>query len=103
MSNESLYRLTIRFTNGETVKFAVREPLDGGQITDKTRFAIVRSQRRDSDDPEQVFLASLADVSYIKTQQVEQKDLRHRVAGITGSIGFDETDGPDAIATIQFV
>jgi hypothetical protein len=103
MSNAIYYRLIIRFTNGDAEKFVVSDPIDGGQITDKTRFAIVRTRRQDSDDMEQVFVASLADVSYIKTQRVEQKDMRHRVAGITGSIGFEEPGGLEAISTIQFV
>lgn len=103
MSNGSFYRLVIRFTNGETQKFVVREPIDGGQITDRTRYAIVRSRRPDGEEMEEVFLASLADVSFIKTQRIEEKDLRHRVAGITGSIGFDDGGGPETIATIQFV
>jgi hypothetical protein len=103
MSNGTYYRLTIRFTNGETVKFIAHQPIDGGQINDRTKFAIVRVRRQDSDDMEQVLVASFADVSYIKTQRTEEKDLRHRVAGITGAIGFDEAGGPEAIATIEFV
>ena len=103
MSNESYYRLIIRFTNGETEKFVVRQPIDGAQNTDRTRFVVVRTRRQDSDETEQAFVANLADVSYVKTQRVEQKDMRHRVAGITGSIGFDESSGPEAIATFEFV
>jgi hypothetical protein len=103
MSNGTYYRLTIRFTNGETVKFVVHQPIDGGQITERTKFAIVRARRGNSDDLEQVVVASFADISYVKSQRIEEKDLRHRVAGITGSIGFGEEGGPEAIATIEFV
>ena len=95
--------MIIRFTNGETVKFVVHQPIDGGHISERTKFAIVRSRRQNTDDLDQVFVASFADISYIKTQRIEEKDLRHRVAGITGSIGFDEAGGPEAIATIEFV
>ena len=97
------YRLIIRFSNGEIVKFIVREPFDTRQITDKTRFAIVRAKQGNTDEIAQVFLASLSDISYIKTQPVEPKELRHRGVGITNSVGFEESAGPDAIATIDFI
>jgi hypothetical protein len=103
MSNGSYYRLIIRFTNGETEKFVVRQPIQGGQISDRTRFVVVHARRPDSEEMEQVFVANLSDVSYVRTQRVEQKDMRHRVAGITGSIGFDDASGPEAIATFEFV
>ena len=101
-NHHSFYRLSIRFTNGEVERFVMRQPIDGTQINDRTRYAIVRTMRRDSDDPEQVFVACMDDVSYVKTQRLEQKELRHRVTGITGSIA-EEQDGPETIATIQFV
>jgi hypothetical protein len=103
MSNGSYYRLSVRFTNGETERYIVREPIDGGKITDTTRFAIVRTRRENSDELQEVFVATLADVSFIKTQRIEEKDMRHRVAGITGSIGFDDHGGPETIATIEFI
>jgi hypothetical protein len=102
MRNDSYYRLSIRFTNGEVERFIMREPIDGSQIHDRTRYAIVRTQRRDSDDPDQVFVACMDDVSYVKTQRLEQKELRHRVTGITGSI-VEDHDEPETVATIQFV
>ena len=103
MHEDNFYRLSIRFTNGEVERFVVREPIDGGQITDRTRYAIVRTQRRDSDDLEQVFVACMDDVSYVKTQRLEQKELRHRVTGMAGALTPDEPGGPETVATIQFV
>ena len=100
MSN--YYRLVIRFTNGETQKFVVNEPIDGAQISDRTRYAIVRTRRLEGEPIDEVFVASFADMSYVKTQLIAEKDLRHRVAGLTGSVGFDEPS-MDAFSTIQFV
>lgn len=101
--SEAFYRLSIRFTNGETERFILCSPIDGGQITERTRFAIVRTRRRESDENEQVFVAGMADVSFVKTEKLDAKELRHRVAGIAGSMGSDESSGPDEIATIDFV
>ena len=103
MDNESFYRLSIRFTNGEVERFVTHEPVDGGRINERTRYAVVRTRRRDSDDLEQVFVACMDDVSYVKTQRLEQKELRHRVTGITGSLGAEDQEWPETIATIEFV
>lgn len=100
-SAETFYRLTIRFTNGETEKFTLREPVDAGQITDKTRFVLVRSHSGHSHEMSQVFLASLSDVSFVRIDRLDAKQLRQRVTGMTGS--FDEGDGPDVVATVEFL
>ena len=103
MSNEEIfYRLTIRFTNGETEKFIVRDALDSQQLSDHTRFAIVRVQVETTGTIRQVLVAAMSDVSYIRTLQLETKDIRQRVAGIAGSLG-DEPGGPEELASIEFV
>lgn len=103
MDNQNYYRLSIRFTNGEVERFVTHEPIDGSRITERTRYAIVRTRRRDSDDMDQVFVACMDDVSFVKTQRLEQKELRHRVTGMTGLTPGDDPDGPEKIATIEFV
>ena len=103
MDNQSYYRLSIRFTNGEVERFVTHEPIDGARITERTRYAIVRTRRRDADDMDQVFVACMDDVSFVKTQRLDQKELRHRVTGMTGLTPGDDPDGPELIATIEFV
>lgn len=100
-NSDTYYRLTIRFSNGETEKFTLREPVDAGQITDKTRFVLVRSHTGQHHEMSQVFLASLADVSFVCIDRLDAKQLRHRVTGMTGSI--EESDGPDVVATVEFL
>jgi hypothetical protein len=100
--NESYYRLSIRFTNGETAKFILREPIDTAGLTDTTRFVLVQTINASSSVPD-VFLASFADVSYLKTEQGEGKELRHRVAGITSGLAGEDSLGPDAISTVEFI
>jgi hypothetical protein len=100
--NESYYRLSIRFTNGETARFVLREPLDTEGLTEKTRFVLVRTVSETSTIPS-TFLATLGDVSYIRTEYVEEKELRQRVAGITSGLAVDGNLGPDAISTVEFI
>jgi hypothetical protein len=102
-SSSNYYRLTIRFTNGETDRFILCEPIDTGQLSEKSRFALVRTHGSKSDGDTHMFLASLADVSFIKTEPIEAKDLRQRVAGITGSLGIDGEDTPNEISTVEFI
>jgi hypothetical protein len=100
--SESYFRLSVRFTNGETARFIVREPIDTGGVTDKTRFILIRTVNESSSHPE-TFLASLGDVSYIKTEHVEGKELRQRVAGITSALAGEGNLGPDAISIVEFI
>lgn len=101
MSEQTYYRLVVRFSNGETTKFVLHEKVDTSKISEKARFMLVKSRSAESDFSDQIFLASLKDVSYIKVERLEAKDLRHRVAGIAGSI--DEMAGPEAVATVEFI
>jgi hypothetical protein len=100
--SESYFRLSIRFTNGETARFILREPIDTRGLTDKSRFILVHTVDGASEFPE-TFLASLGDVSYIKTEHVEGKELRQRVAGITSGLASEDSLGPDAISTVEFI
>ena len=100
-NSDTYYRLTIRFSNGETEKFILRDPVDAGQITDTTRFVLVRSHTGLNHEMSQVFLASLADVSFVRIDRLDAKQMRQRVTGLTGSV--DETDGPEVVATVEFL
>lgn len=99
--SESYYRLSIRFTNGDTTRFFVSEPVDTASVTEKTKFVLVRTVGESG--VSETFLASLADVSFIKTEHVEGKELRHRVAGITSGLAGDDTSAPDAVSTVEFI
>ena len=102
MTEASFHRLIIRFTNGETVKFIVREPVDTSRIAVSSQFVLVRSHEEEaSGDPAQVFLASLKDISYLKVERVSAKDLRSRVTGMAGVL--EEASGPEMVSTVEFI
>jgi hypothetical protein len=101
-SNDIYYRLTLRYSNGETSRFLLRQPLDTGRMTNHARFGVVRSTEGENGAETDVVLASLSDLSYIKTEKIDGKEIRQRVAGITsGLTGLDA--GPDAYSTVEFI
>lgn len=100
-SPETYYRLSIRFTNGETEGFILRDPVDASQITQTSRFVLVRTHSGQNNEISQVFLASLADVSFVRVDRLDAKQLRQRVTGMTGPVG--ESDGPESLATVEFL
>lgn len=70
------HRLTIRFTNGETLTYTLREPLHAEDIPAGVRFVVISSY--DCEPPEQcheIVLLNLNDVSYIKSEHVTEEEL----------------------------
>ncbi|MBV9209541.1 MAG: hypothetical protein JOZ52_02865 [Acidobacteria bacterium] len=70
------HRLTIRFTNGETLLYTVREALHAEDIPESVRFVVIRSY--ECEPPEQcseIVLLNLNDISYIKTEHVTEEEL----------------------------
>jgi hypothetical protein len=81
------------------LKFVLEENIDAARLTPASRFVFVRTRSGDSED---TLLASLADVSYLEAKPIESKDLRQRVAGMTGPIA-DGADTPEAVSTVEFL
>lgn len=71
------HRLTIRFTNGETFVYTVRDPLHAEDIPANARFAVIHSYQ--CEPPQQcteVVLLNLNDISYIRTEHVTETELQ---------------------------
>lgn len=71
------HRLTIRFTNGETLVYTVREALHAEDIASTVRFVVVSSFQCES--PEQcseIVLLNLNEIAYIKTEHVTEEELK---------------------------
>ena len=102
MANDTYYRLTLRYSNGETSRFLLKQPIDPGRMTNHARFVVVRSSEGDGGVETDVLMASLSDLSYIKTEKIDSKEIRHRVAGITSGLGGLDA-GPDAFSTVEFI
>ncbi len=71
------HRLTIRFTNGETLLYTVREALHAEDIPANVRFVVISSYL--CEEPEvcaEIVLLNLNDISYIKTEHVTEAELQ---------------------------
>jgi hypothetical protein len=70
------HRLTIRFTNGETLLYTVRDALHAEDIPASVRFVVISSFECESPETcAEIVLLNLNDISYIKTEHVTQEEL----------------------------
>jgi hypothetical protein len=72
------HRLTIRFTNGETIVYTVAEPLHAEDIPSNVRFVVISSYTCEPTEVcNEIVLLNLNDISYIKTEHVTEAELQH--------------------------
>ena len=70
------YRLTIRFTNGETMLYTVREPLHAQDISSDVRFVVVSSYLCETPERcDEILLLNLNEVSYVRTKDISLAEL----------------------------
>jgi ribosomal protein L32E len=104
---EPLFRLIVRFTNGETVQHVVDKPIDQRLITPDIRYAVITSVS--VEHPSQlcdVSIINLRDVTYLKTERVtfEQIASEKRMAGMR-TLGASAADEKvvKSLATVSFI
>ena len=79
---DPLFRLIVRFNNGETIQHMMTEPLDSRAIATQTRYALISSYS--CQDPSvclDVTLVNMEDVTFIKSERVTLEQLagEHRI------------------------
>ena len=104
---EPLFKLVVRFSNGETINHFVNDQIDPNLISSETRYAIISSVS--VQNPSQctdITVINLRDVTYIKTESitVEQLTTERRKAGIfaTGALSSEERL-PKTLAHVKFI
>ncbi|HMG34636.1 MAG TPA: hypothetical protein VKM94_11915 [Blastocatellia bacterium] len=104
---DPLFRLVLRFSNGETVQYVVGQPIDTRSIAPATQFAIVTSVSVDKpSELVDVSVFNLRDISYIKTKRVtlEQLGAERRMAGIRSTAGPNADDSIiKTLSTLSFI
>ncbi len=103
---DPLFRLYIRFTNGETMHQVMTDPLDSRMIAPETKYAVISSfSCQNPSVCTDVILVNLRDVTFIKTERVTLEQLagEHRI-GIrsAGAPGSDDRL-PKNLAQLKFV
>jgi hypothetical protein len=104
---EPLFKLIVRFTNGETIQHIVTEPIEPRWITADTRYAVITSVS--CQKPNEVAdsaIVNLRDVSFIRTERValDQITGERRLAGLHSTPPTkDDERMPKSVAQIRFI
>lgn len=102
---DPLFRLTVRFSNGETLQHVMTEPIESRMISPEIRYAVISSYScQNPSTCTDTTLVNLRDVSFIKTERVtlEQLASEHRI-GIRSAGASGDDRLPKNLAQIKFV
>jgi hypothetical protein len=104
---DPLFKLVIRFSNGEMIQHVMTDPIEARMISPETRYAVVSSYScQNPSECTDITLVNLRDVTFIKTERVtlDQLSAERRMAGIhsaSASSGDDRL--PKSLAQVKFV
>jgi hypothetical protein len=105
--HDPLFKLIIRFGNGEVIHYVVEDPIDSRMITPETRYAVISSfSCQNPSECSDIAVINLRDTTYIKTERVTLDQLagERRMAGIHSSGSSSPDDRlPKNLAQIKFV
>jgi len=104
---EPLYKLIIRFGNGEVIHYVVAEPIEGRHVASDTRYAIITSfSLQNPSECTDVTVLNLRDVTYLKTERVTLDQLvgERRMAGLHAATSSKEDDrAPKTLSQLRFI
>jgi hypothetical protein len=102
---DPLFRLIIRFSNGETVQHVMADPIDSRMISPETKFALISSfSCQNPSVCTDTTVVNLQDVSFIKSERVtlEQLASEHRIGIRSAGVSGDDRL-PKNLAQLKFV
>lgn len=100
------HRLTIRFTNGETIIYTVRDALHAEDIPPKVRFVVITSYLCEppGEHCDELVLLNLNDISYIRTEHITDAELQKEELTRRESARQQSTIGaPQRLSRIGFI
>ena len=104
---EPLYKLVVRFSNGEMIQHVVSEPIEYRHIASDTRYAVVSCfSLQNPSECTDITLLNLRDVTFIKTERVtlDQVATERRMAGLHATSSSKEDDRmPKTLAQLRFI
>jgi len=98
---EPIFKLSVRFNNGETIHYIVDSAIDSRLLTPDTRYAVISSVScQNPNDCTETTVINLRDVTFVRTERVTLDQLagEHRMAGIRAVRGSD-----DKVKTLSYV
>lgn len=105
--SDPLFKLIVRFGNGEMIQHVVSNPIEAHHIAPDTRYVVISSfSCQNPSECSDVTVVNLRDVTFIKTERVtlEQLGAERRMAGMHSSSpsGHDEKQ-PKNLAQVKFI
>src|SRR4051812_25211478 len=103
---DELFKLFIRFSNGEMIYHITTHPLDSRSIKAETRYAVVACySTRNPVECTDVTIINLRDVTFIKTERVtvDQLTADRRMAGMRSSDASADDKQPKTLAQLSFI
>lgn len=104
---EPLFKLIVRFSNGEMVQHVMTEPLNAHLISPETRYAVISSLSCENpSECTEISVVNLRDVTFIKTERVtlDQLTAERRTAGLHSSGAGNSDDRlPKSLAQVKFI
>jgi hypothetical protein len=99
------HRLTIRFTNGETLLYTVQDALHAEDISAQVRFVVISSYLCEKPtECTELVLLNLNDVSYIKTEHVTEQELeREATTRREAELRNNTISTPQRLSRIGFI
>jgi hypothetical protein len=104
---DPLFKLVVRFSNGEMIQHVVSDPIEAHMISPDMRFVVISSFS--CQNPSQctdITVVNLRDVTFIKTERVTLDHLttERRMAGIhSGSASGHDDRLPKSLAQVKFI
>ena len=103
---EPVFKLSVRFGNGEVLRYVVKNLIDERSVNPDTRYVVITSiSCQNPNQCTEISVINMRDVSYIRTERVtlEQLANEHRMVGIRTTGTHAGENLPDTLAEIKFV
>jgi hypothetical protein len=104
--SDPLFRLVVRFTNGETLQQMMTDPLDSKMITPETKYVVISSFSCQTPSIcSDITVVNLRDVTWIKTERVTLEQLagEHRIGIRSAGVPGADDRLPKNLAQLKFV
>ena len=102
---DPLFKLIVRFSNGETIQHMMTDPIDSRAVAPDTKYALISSFAVQTPSVcSDVTLVNLEDVTFIKTERVtlEQLAAEHRIGIRSAGMSADDRL-PKNLAQLKFI